>query len=91
MVRASPKLDEFASGRGIFPAPSSKGIPLRAFNQRKKSAKLRSDRDKMLAFADLLAEGYEPEASAMMLGWVPEFGATMLQRIIRKMGAEQCQ
>lgn len=40
------------SGKGIFPAPSSHGIPLRAYNLRKKAAKLRSDRDKMLAFAD---------------------------------------
>jgi hypothetical protein len=77
-----------ASAKGIFPAPSSKGIPLRAYNQRKRAAKLRSDRDKMLAFADLLAEGYEPDAAALMLGWVPEFGHTMLGRIIKKLGPQ---
>jgi hypothetical protein len=79
------------SAKGIFPAPASHGLPLRAYNQRKKTAKLRSDRDKMLAFADLLAEGYEPDAAALMLGWVPEFGATMLQRIVKKLGVAQCR
>jgi hypothetical protein len=73
---------------GLFPAPASKGIPLRNLNRQKKAARLRSDRDKMLAFADLLAEGYEPEAAALMLGWVPEFGRTMLQRICKKLGAQ---
>lgn len=76
------------SGKGLFPAPASKGLPLRAYNQRKKTARLRSDRDKMNAFADLLADGYEPEAPAIMLGWVPEFGDTMLQRIIKKLGPQ---
>lgn len=76
--------------KGIFLAPSSKGIPLRAYNLRKKAAKIRTDRDKMLAFADLLAEGYEPDAAALMLGWVPEFGGTMLGRLIKKMGPQAC-
>lgn len=30
----------------------------------------------------------EPEAAAIMLGWVPEFGPTMLGRIIRKLGPQ---
>jgi hypothetical protein len=76
------------SGKGLFPAPASGGLPLRAYNQRKKAARLRSDRDKMLAFADLLADGYEPEAAAIMLGWVPEFGPTMLARICKKLGRQ---
>jgi hypothetical protein len=76
------------SAKGIFATPSAQGLPLRAYNQRKKSARLRSDRDKMNAFADLLADGYEPEASAIMLGWVPEFGATMLARICKRLGAQ---
>jgi hypothetical protein len=80
------------SGKGLFPAPASGGLPLRAYNQRKKAARLRSDRDKMLAFADLLADGYEPEAAAIsgcdLLGWVPEFGPTMLARICKKLGRQ---
>lgn len=48
----------------------------------------RSDRDKMAAFAELLAEGYEPEPAALMLGWVPEFGRTMLGRICKKLGRQ---
>jgi hypothetical protein len=76
------------SAKGLFPKPSAQGLPLKAYNQRKKAAKLRSDRDKMLAFADLLAEGYEPEAAALMMGWVPEFGRTMLARICKKLGPQ---
>lgn len=76
------------SAKGIFAAPSSHGLQLRAYNQRKKKARLRSDRDKMNAFADLLADDYEPEAAAIMLGWVPEFGRTMLGRSRKKLGAQ---
>ena len=76
------------SVKGLFPAPSNQGLGLKAYNQRKKAARLRSDRDKMLAFADLLADGYEPEAAAIMLGWVPEFGLTMLGRIMKKLGRQ---
>jgi hypothetical protein len=76
------------SAKGIFAAPSSHGLPLKAYNQRKRAAKLRSDRDKMNAFADLLADGYEPESAALMLGWVPEFGRTMLARICKRLGAQ---
>jgi hypothetical protein len=75
------------SAKGLFPS-SGQGLALKAYNERKKRAKLRSDRDKMLAFADLLAEGYEPDAAALMLGWVPEFGQTMLQRIVKKLGPQ---
>jgi hypothetical protein len=57
------------SAKGIFPAPSSHGLPLKAFN-------------------DLLADGYEPESAALMLGWVPEFGRTMLARICKRLGAQ---
>jgi hypothetical protein len=76
------------SAKGLFPAPAGQGLSLRAYNIRKKAAKLRSDRDKMLAFADLLADGYDPEPAALMLGWVPEFGNTMLARICKKMGPQ---
>lgn len=76
------------TAKGLFAQPASKGLPLRAYNLRKRAAKLRSDRDKMLAFADLLAEGYEPEAAALMLGWVPEFGRTMLKRICKRLGKQ---
>jgi hypothetical protein len=88
---SAPALDAWGmsyaeSAKGIFRQTASKGIPLRAYNQRKKALKLRSDRDKMNAFADLLADGYEPEAAALMLGWVPEHGRTMLQRICKTLG-----
>ena len=73
---------------GLFPSPSGHGLPLRAYNQRKRAARLRSDRDKMNAFADLLAEGYEPDAAALMLGWVPQHGETMLRRICKKLGRQ---
>lgn len=50
--------------------------------------RLTSDRAKMDAFADLLAEGYEPAPAALMLGWVPEHGQTMLDRICKKLGRQ---
>ena len=74
------------SAKGLFAPAASKGIPLRAYNRHKKATRLRSDRDKMNAFADLLADGYEPDAAALMLGWVPEHGFTMLRRICRRLG-----
>lgn len=77
-----------SSGKGLFPAPAGQGLPLRNLNRKKKAARLRSDRDKMLAFADLLADGYEPEAAALMLGWSPEFGPVVLGRICKKLGPQ---
>lgn len=76
------------SAKGLFPAPAGKGLPLRAYNQRKKRAKVLSDRDKLNRFADLLAEGYEPAAAALIMGCVPEHGATLLARICKKLGRQ---
>lgn len=76
------------SGKGLFPAPAGHGLNLKAYNQRKKRKKLLSDRDKLDRFADLLADGYEPASAALMMGCVPEFGTTMLQRICKKLGRQ---
>lgn len=69
------------SGKGIFPAPSSKGIPLRSLNRRKARAKLD-------AFAELLAEGYEPGAAALMMGHLPDYGRVLFQRIRKRLGEQ---
>jgi predicted RNA methylase len=69
------------SGKGLFPAPASGGLPLRAYNQRKKAARLRSDRDKMLAFADLLAGC--PEGGTVL---DPFFGAGTTGLVADRLG-----
>lgn len=76
------------SAKGIFRPPANQGLVLRAFNRQKRTAKLTSDRAKMDAFADLLADGYEPSAAALIMGWVPEFGETMLARICKRLGTQ---
>lgn len=39
-------------------------------------------------FADLLADGYEPGAAALMLGFTPSYGRTMLQKLIKRLGPQ---
>jgi len=73
--------DPQPSGKGLFAAPSSKGIPLRNRNRRRARAKLD-------AFAELLAEGHEPGAAAVMLGHLPDYGRVLLQRIVKKLGEQ---
>mgnify|MGYP000406757880 CR=1 FL=1 len=69
------------SSKGIFAAPASNGLSLRALNRRKAGAKLDQ-------FAELLAEGYDPGAAALMLGHLPAYGRVLLQRIIKRLGAQ---
>jgi hypothetical protein len=69
------------SSKGIFPAPASHGLALRSRNRI--VAKARLD-----AFAELLAEGHEPGAAAVILGHLPDYGRVLLQRIRKRLGPQ---
>lgn len=72
------------SAKGIFASPSNQGLGLRGLNRRK-------GKEKLDAFADLLADGVAPGEAAVKLGHLPAYGRVLLQRIIKRLGAEQCR
>jgi hypothetical protein len=69
------------SSKGIFAAPSSRGLSLRALNRRKAKGKLDD-------FAELLAEGASPAEAAVKLGHMPHYGRVLLARICKRLGPQ---
>lgn len=66
---------------GLFPAPSSHGLPLKQRNQR-------LARKKLDDFAELLAEGATPGQAAVALGHMPDYGRVLLARIVKRLGPQ---
>lgn len=77
MTRADT--DSGKSAAGLFRSPASHGLVLRAANRRKKAKQLDD-------FAELLAEGATPAQAAVAMGYVPDYGRVLLQRIRNKLG-----
>lgn len=46
---------------------------------------------KLDAFAEMLANEIKPSEAAVRLGHTPPYGRVLLQRIIKRLGKEQCQ
>jgi hypothetical protein len=74
-------MDSGESGKGLFAAPSSHGLSLRAMNRRK-SSKLLNE------FAELIAEGATPGQAAVAMGYMPDYGRVLLGRIRKQLGAQ---
>lgn len=64
---------------GLFPMPAGRGLSLRNRHRAEKKRKLD-------AFAELLAEGHEPGAAAVILGHMPSYGPILLRMIRQQLG-----
>jgi hypothetical protein len=67
------------SSKGIFASPAAQGLNLRARNRRLAKKKLDD-------FAELLADGHEPGAAAVLLGHMPDYGRVLLGKLTAKYG-----
>ena len=53
--------------------------------------KAREGKRKLDEFAELLSEGVSPTNAALQLGHTAPYGRVLLQRIIKRLGKEQCR